>query len=104
MKSFLIFFAYICIWTTPFQLIFFLWGLAVVFNSEATVISLTNELFLSEKLPWLYSWLRPFSYFIFPDVLASWIWSIPFTIHVFLKGFFSTWLGLWLLPIAKKMP
>ena len=43
-------------------------------------------------------------YFIFPDALASWFFALPFIIHMFLKGFFSTWLGLWLLPIAKKMP
>jgi len=91
MKGFLLVIAYLCIWTTPFQIAFFLWGLGVVFTSEATVLSLTNAAFLSEFLPWFYY------------VVASFIWALPFTIHVFLKGFFSTWLGLWLLPIAKRM-
>ena len=103
MKGFLLVIAYLCIWTTPFQIAFFFWGLGVGFTSEATVLSLTNAAFLSEFLPWFYAWLKPLTYFIFPDVFASFIWALPFTIHVFLKGFFSTWLGLWLLPIAKRM-
>ena len=104
MKSFLVIFSYICIWTTPLQLFLIIWGLVIVFNSELTILSLTNEIFLSAQLPWLYSLAKSIWYFIFPDVLASWFFSLPFVIHMFLKGFFSTWLGLWLLPIAKKMP
>ncbi len=103
MKSFLIMFAYLCIWTTPLQIIFIIWGLVIVFNTELTILSLTNEIFLSDQLPWLYSLAKSIWYFIFPDVLASWLLALPFTIHMFLKGFFSTWLGLWLLPIAKRM-
>ena len=104
MKSFLIIFSYICIWTTPLQLFLIIWGLVIIFNSELTILSLTNEIFLSTHLPWLYSLAKSIWYFIFPDALASWFFSLPFVIHMFLKGFFSTWLGLWLLPIAKKMP
>ena len=104
MKSFLVIFSYICIWTTPLQLLLIIWGLVIVFNSELTILSLTNEIFLSAQLPWLYSLAKSIWYFIFPDALASWFFSLPFVIHMFLKGFFSTWLGLWLLPIAKKMP
>ena len=104
MKSFLVIFSYICIWTTPLQLFLIIWGLVIVFNSELTILSLTNEIFLSTHLPWLYSLAKSIWYFIFPDALASWFFSLPFVIHMFLKGFFSTWLGLWLLPIAKKMP
>ena len=73
MKGFLLVIAYLCIWTTPFQIAFFLWGLGVVFTSEATVLSLTNAAFLSEFLPWFYSWLKPLSYFIFPDVVRSYV-------------------------------
>ncbi len=104
MKSFLIIFSYICIWTTPLQLFLIIWGLVIVFNSELTILSLTNEIFLSAQLPWLYSLAKSIWYFIFPDALARWILALPFIIHMFLKGFFSTWLGLWLLPIAKEMP
>ena len=104
MKSFLIIFSYICIWTTPLQLFLIIWGLVIIFNSELTILSLTNKIFLSTHLPWLYSLAKSIWYFIFPDTLASWLFGLPFVIHMFLKGFFSTWLGLWLLPIAKKMP
>ena len=104
MKSFLVIISYICIWTTPLQLFLIIWGLVIVFNSELTILSLTNEIFLRAQLPWLYSLAKSIWYFIFPDALASWILALPFIIHMFLKGFFSTWLGLWLLPIAKKMP
>ena len=104
MKSFLVIISYICIWMTPLQLFLIIWGLVIIFNSELTILSLSNEIFLSSQLPWLYSLAKSIWYFIFPDGLASWFFSLPFVIHMFLKGFFSTWLGLWLLPIAKKMP
>ena len=44
MKSFLIIFTYLCIWTTPLQLIFIIWGLAIVFNTELTILTLTNKI------------------------------------------------------------
>ena len=104
MKSFLVIFSYICIWTTPLQLLLIIWGLVIVFNSELTILSLTNEIFLSAQLPWLYSLAKSIWYFVLPDVAARWLLAFPFTIHILVKGIFSTWLGLWLLPIAKKMP
>ena len=104
MKSFLIVVSYMCIWTTPLQLFFITWGLVIIFNSELTILSLTNEIFLSTQLPWLYSLAKSIWYFIFPTAFASWIFALPFVIHMFLKAFFSTWFGLWLLPFAKKMP
>ena len=85
MKSFLVIFSYICIWTTPLQLFLIIWGLVIVFNSELTILSLTNEIFLSTQLPWLYSLAKSIWYFIFPDALASWFFSLPFVIHMFLK-------------------
>ena len=103
MKTFLIIFAYLCIWTTPLQLIFIVWGLAIVFNTELTVLSLSNEIFYSENLPWLYSLIKIIWYFVLPDVVAGWLLGLPFTIHLLVKGILSTWLGLWLLPIARKM-
>ncbi|MBQ62930.1 MAG: hypothetical protein CMQ19_12760 [Gammaproteobacteria bacterium] len=103
MKSFLTIFAYLCIWATPLQLFFITWGLVVVFNTELTILSLSNEIFLSENLPWLYSLVKSIWYFVLPDVFASWLLALPFTMHVLAKGIFSTWLGVWLLPIAKKM-
>ena len=93
-----------CIWVTPLQLIFIIWGLVIVFNTELTILSLSNEVFLSENLPWFYSLVKTIWYFVLPDVAARWLLAFPFTIHILVKGIFSTWLGLWLLPIAKKMP
>ena len=104
MKSLLIIFAYLCIWATPFQLIFIIWGLIIVSSTELTILSLSNEVFLSENLPWFYSLVKTIWYFVLPDVAARWLLAFPFTIHILVKGIFSTWLGLWLLPIAKKMP
>ena len=104
MKKSLLFFAYICIWVTPLQLIFIIWGLVIVFNTELTILSLSNEVFLSENLPRVYSLVKTILYFVLPDVFASWLLAFPFTIHMLVKGIFSTWLGVWSLPIAKKMP
>ena len=103
MKSFLIMFAYLCNWTTPLQIIFIIWGLVIVFNTELTILSLSNEVFYSENLPRVYSLIKTIWYFVLPDVFASWLLAFPFTIHILVKGIFSTWLGLWLLPIAKRM-
>ena len=103
MKRFLIIFSYLCIWTTPIQVAFIAWGLTIVLNTELTVLSLSNEIFLRENLPWLYPLVKVIWYFFLPDVVASWLLGLPFTVHVLLKGGFSTWLGLWLLPIARNM-
>ena len=103
MKSFLTIFAYLCIWATPFQLIFIIWGLVIVFNTELTILSLSNEVFYSENLPRVYSLIKTIWYFVLPDVFASWLLAFSFTIHMLVKGIFSTWLGWWLLPIAKNM-
>ena len=103
MKSFLTIFAYLCIWATPLQLIFIIWGLIIVSNTELTILSLSNEVFLSENLPRFYSLVKTIWYFVLPDAFASWLLAFPFTIYMLAKGIISTWLGWWLLPIAKKM-
>ena len=38
---------------------------------------------------------------ILPIELADWVLEIPIIFHSSMKAFFSTWFGLWLLPIAK---
>ncbi|MFP6899593.1 MAG: hypothetical protein VCA36_01535, partial [Opitutales bacterium] len=76
MKRFLLIVAYILIWTTPFQVGFCLWALGVVLSTDATILSLTNDIFVSDYLPFLYKFLKPFTYYIFPDVLADFIWSL----------------------------
>jgi len=97
MKKILLWFAYLCIWITPLQLLFIIWGLVIISNTEFTILSLTNEIFLREQLPLLYSLAKSIWYFIFPDVFASWLFDLPFTIHQLLKAFISTLLGFWLL-------
>ena len=104
MRGFLLVVAYILIWSTPFQIGFVLWALGIVLSTDATILSLTNDIFVSDYLPFLYKFLQPFTYFVFPDGLADFIWSLPIVIHASLKAVVSSWLGFWLLPIAKKMP
>ena len=95
-------FAYICIWSTPFQIGFCLWALGIVLTSDATILSLTNDIFLSNYLPALYQFLKPFTYIIFPDVLMDFVWSLPIVIHAFVKAVVSTWLGFWILKKLNK--
>ena len=102
MKTFLLIIAYLCIWSTPIQIGICFWALFIVFNTEATILSLTNDLFLSQFLPWLYAWVKPLTYYIFPHIFANFLWSLPVFIHQLLKAFFSTWLGFWLLLFIKK--
>tara|TARA_B100000586_G_scaffold198171_1_gene146567 strand:- start:116 stop:445 length:330 start_codon:yes stop_codon:yes gene_type:complete len=104
MKGFLLVLAYICIWSTPFQIGIVLWALGVVLSTDATILSLTNDIFLSEYLPKLFMFIKPLTYTIFPDVFADFIWVLPIFIHQLIKAVVSTWFGLWLLPIARRMP
>ena len=97
MTVFLRVFAHISIWTTPFQIVFCLWALGVVLSSDATVLSLSNDIFFSDYLPFLYLLIKPFTYIVLPDALANFIWSLPTVIHQLFKAVVSTWLGLWIL-------
>jgi len=89
-------FAYLCIWSTPFQIAFIIWGLWIVSTSNYTVISLTNFEFFKNYLIF---------FMVFIDWLYSWFWnpaidfllSIPMVIHQTIKAITSTWLGLWIL-------
>tara|TARA_B100001013_G_scaffold56702_1_gene29748 strand:+ start:2224 stop:2553 length:330 start_codon:yes stop_codon:yes gene_type:complete len=96
--------AYCCIWSTPFQVGIVLWAMGVVISTDVTILSLTNDIFVNEYLPKFYMFIKPLTYFIFPDAFADFIWSLPTVIHQILKAIVSTWLGLWMLPIAKGMP
>jgi hypothetical protein len=101
MASFLKVFAYICIWTTPIQVGVCLWALGVVLSSEATVLALSNDIFISNYLPFLYSFLKPYSYIVLPDAFADFVWSLPIVIHQLFRAIVSTWLGFWLLKKLK---
>ena len=89
--------AYICIWSTLFQLGLCLWAIGVVLSSDATMLSLTNDIFFSDYLPFLYVLLRPFTYIVLPDAFANFIWSLPIAIHQLFKAGVSTALGFWIL-------
>tara|TARA_B100000214_G_scaffold78290_1_gene52837 strand:+ start:131 stop:349 length:219 start_codon:yes stop_codon:yes gene_type:complete len=51
--------------------------------------------FLKYLKGWIYSWL----WNDFLDV----IWSLPAALMSLLKLIINTWLGIWLLPIARKL-
>ena len=104
MKRFLLVIAYILIWTTPLQIGFVLWALWVTLTTDASILSLSIDIFVREHLPFLYKLMKPLTYFVFPDGLAGFIWSLPTVIHASLKTVVSAWLGCWLLRRAKKTP
>ena len=99
-KSFLLFIAYACIWTTPIGVGYLLWVLWVILNSDFTFLTLTTSLFLEEHLPWLKAWI----YSWFWNAWLDFWWSFPAFILGTVKVVANTILGFWLLPIAKRMP
>ena len=92
-------FAYLCIYTTPFQIFFFIWILITVFQTDYGILTLSTKTFLLDKLQffhdWIYSW--------FWNDLLDLLWSLPAAIMATLKFIINTWLGFWLLPIAKRL-
>ena len=97
MTTFLRPFAYVCIWSTPFQIGVCLWALGVVWSSDATILSLTNQIFLSEHFPALYRLMKAFTDLLLPQAFADFLWSLPIILHSLLKAVTSTWLGIWIL-------
>jgi hypothetical protein len=96
MFPFLKTFAFICIWTTPLQLAFVLWGIGIVVITDHSVLSLSNieflENYLSFFLPiidWLYTW--------FWNAFLDWLLFLPMIIHGTFKAMLSTLLGFWIL-------
>ena len=96
MISFLRVLAYICLWTTPFQVAFVLWGIGSVTVTDYSILSLSNIEFITNYLgfllfmvEWLYTW--------FWNALLDWVFSLPVILHQALKAIVSTWLGLWIL-------
>ena len=71
--------------------------MGVVLSSDATVLSLSNDTFFSDYLPFLYLLFKPFTYIVLPDAFANFIWSLPTVIHQLFKAVVSTWLGIWIL-------
>ncbi|MFP6656329.1 MAG: hypothetical protein VCB25_11940 [Myxococcota bacterium] len=97
MTTFLRGFAYICIWSTPFQIGFCLWALGIVMSTDASLFSLTNDVFFADYLPLVHRVVKPLAYLILPNALADILWSIPIAIHSLFKAVTSTWLGFWIL-------
>ena len=96
MILFLRVFAYICLWTTPFQVAFVLWGIGIVTVTDYSVLSLSNIEFITNYLgfllfiiEWAYTW--------FWNAFLDWVFSLPFILHQPFKAIVSTWLGLWIL-------
>jgi len=96
MRSLLKVFAYICIWTTPFQVACVLWGIGIVSVTNYSILSLSNIEFITNYLgfflpviDWAYTWIW--------NVLLDWVLSLPMVLHQALKAIITTWLGLWML-------
>ncbi len=103
MRIFLIIFAYWNIGTTPFQLGFAAWGAGIIMTSDATLLSLTNDVFLRDYLSFIYfikAWLYGFIWNPFLDFM----FSLPFVLHQLFEAVATTWLGLWLLRVVERMP
>tara|TARA_B110000438_G_scaffold90264_1_gene89745 strand:- start:730 stop:1032 length:303 start_codon:yes stop_codon:yes gene_type:complete len=96
MRSLLKVFAYICIWTTPFQVACVLWGIGIVSVTNYSILSLSNIEFITNYLgfflpviDWAYTWIW--------NVLLDWVLSLPMVLHQALKAIITTWLGFWML-------
>jgi len=101
-NSFLRVIAYICLWTTPFQVAFILWGIGIVIVTDYSILSLSNIEFFTNYLgfllfiiEWAYTW--------FWNAFLDWVFSLPFIIHQAIKAIVSTWLGFWILKNVKKV-
>ena len=100
MKKTILWFAYFLVYTTPIQLFFCFWIYSYVFSVEYSILSFSTldfmELtFLKFVKTWMYSW--------FWNSYLDFIWGLPAAIMATLKLIANTWLGLWLLPKAKRM-
>lgn len=101
MKRFLIGLAYFLIYTTPIQIGFVLWVSWVILTTEYTVLSLSAHIFLMEHLPLLRAWV--YTYFWFLEPWLNFWWAYPAAVVTTLKLILNTWLGFWLLSVARKV-
>ena len=100
MNRLLLWFTYFLIVTTPIQIAICLWIFSFLMSPDYSFFSFsTSEFmdltFLKYLKVWIYSWL----WNDFLDV----IWSLPAALMSLLKLIINTWLGIWLLPIARKL-
>lgn len=98
--TFLRMFAYICIWTTPFQIALVVWGVGIVAVTDYSILSLSNIEFITNYLgfllpivEWAYAW--------FWIAFLDWVLSLPIILHQAVKAIVSTWLGLSILKNTR---
>ena len=101
MKKFLMGLAYLCIYTTPIQIGFLFWIVWIIFSTEYTLLSLSTDEFLTENLLILKEFV--FKYLSLLKPIYDFFWQFPAIIMSVIKTIISTWLGFWLLPIAKEL-
>ena len=101
MKKFLMGLAYLCIYTTPIQIGFLFWIVWIIFSTEYTLLSLSTDEFLTENLLILKEFV--FKYLSLLKPIYDFFWQFPAIIMSVIKTIISTWLGFWILPIAKEL-
>ena len=101
MKKFLMGLAYLCIYTTPIQIGFLFWIIWIIFSTEYTLLSLSTDEFLTENLLIFKEFV--FKYLSLLKPIYDFFWQFPAIIMIVIKTIISTWLGFWLLPIAKEL-
>jgi len=99
MRAFLIGLAYFLIYTTPIGIGITLWIFWIILSTDQTFFSLSMNTFLQENLNFLRSWI----YSWFWNAFLDFWWGLPAAILSTTKLIINTWLGFWLLPVAKGM-
>ena len=102
MRRFLLVVAYFLIGTTPIQLGFIAWTAWIVITTNETLLSLSNDVFLRDYLSFFYSHFKPWVYSFLWNPYLDFVFSLPVVLHASLKTVVSTWIGFWLLPIARR--
>ena len=100
MISFLKGLAYLFIYTTPIAIVFLLWILVVIFNTDYTLMNLSTNDLVGEKFPWFKDWL----YSWFWNAWLDFWWAFPAFVMGSIKTIINTWIGIWLLKVAKRIP
>ena len=96
----LLWLAYFLVFTTPIQIFFCLWVYSFLLSNEYSLFTFSTSDFMSLTFlihikVWMYSW--------FWNDFLNFMLALPAAIVVTLRLLINTWLGFWLLPIAKKM-
>ena len=100
MNRLILWFAYFLVFTTPIQIFFCLWVYSFLLSPEYSLLSFSTAdffdlTFFKPIKTWFYSW--------FWNAFLDFVWSLPAALISTLKLVINTWLGFWLLPIAKNL-